>query len=390
MVTVLCTNGLLSKTLAVVRSLGSRNINVITAESTRFHTSGFSKYCSKSLISPDPKKEPILYIEWLKETIKREQCDMVFAMDDDTIDVISSNYEELKTYCKFPIPSRESYLIAADKAETMKLAASAHVSCPQTINTYGMIDLDEELLLKLIHMYDFPVVIKPRKSNGSRGIRFVEKREQLWEVYREIHQTYPYPMIQEYIPPGIKYDVCLCYDSNHELKASFVQREVRNYPINRGPSTVHESVIYPEIIEQAKKLLSHVPWYGVADIEFMIDPRNGQPKLMEINPRFWSSVHLSIRCGIDFPWILYQLAMGHEIKPATEYVNGKRGRSLLPGDVLHFLSNSKRWSMDPPLWTTSLPDDMISLKDPLPTIGFVLSALRYSVNIDSWKFLIRR
>jgi predicted ATP-grasp superfamily ATP-dependent carboligase len=390
MTTVLCTNGLLSKTLAVVRSLGSKDIKVIVSESTRFHTSGFSKYCSKTLLSPNPTKEPIQYVEWLKETIQMEKIDIVFAMDDDTIDVISTYLSELDKLCVFPIPSRESYLISADKSETMKLAAIANVPCPQTITTLGLDDLNEQGLLKLIQDYDFPVVIKPRMSNGSRGFRIVETKDQLWRVYSDIHESYPYPMIQEYIPSGVKYDICLCYDSKHELKASFVQKQIRNYPINRGPSTVHESVIYPELVELSKKLLTHIPWYGVADIEFMIDPRNGRPILLEINPRFWSSVHLSIRCGVDFPWILYQLAMGKEVPIKSEYVTGRRGRSLLPGDVLHFISNPKRWSMDPPLWTTSLPDDMVSVKDPLPTLGFIMSALRYCLNKEAWKFLVRR
>jgi len=38
-------------------------------------------------------------------------------------------------------------------------------------------------------------------------------------------------------------------------------------------------------------------WHGVAMVEFWIDSRDGKPKLMEINPRFWGTDYdvLSLR-----------------------------------------------------------------------------------------------
>lgn len=391
MKTILCTNGMLSKTLAVVRSLGSRNIKVIVSEKTRWHVSGMSKYCAKTVLSPDPSDQPDRYKDWLFDVIRREKCDMLFPMDDDTMTITIENYGELLKLCKLIVPPRESYEKALDKAETIKIAKLAGVSCPATIETFHLGDHpNKEELLKWIGQLSVPIVIKPRFSSGARGIRIVNQEDQIWEAFQEVHRHYPYPVIQEYIPPGDKYDICLCYDARHQLKAAYAQKQIRNYPIQKGPSTVHESVHAPELIELAQRLFMHIPWNGVADIEFMIDPRNGQPMLMEINPRFWSSLHLSIRSGVDFPWIMYQIMEGNDVPPTEEYILGKRGRALLPGDILHFLSSPDRWKMNPPVWTTKLPDDTISMNDPLPTLGFFLSALRYSLDSKIWKFVIRR
>lgn len=63
---------------------------------------------------------------------------------------------------------------------------------------------------------------------------------------------------------------------------------------------------------------------------------------------------------------------------------------MIPGDILHFITNPRRWHMNPPLWATRIPDDMISLDDPMATVGFVMSALRYSVDARMWRFLITR
>lgn len=391
MKTVLCTNGMLSKTLAVVRSLGSRNIRVIVSEKTRWHVSGMSKYCSKTLVSPDPGNQPERYKDWLLDVVRRENCDMVFPMDDDTMSITIECQEELSPLCKLAVPPRTSYYRALDKAETIKMARMAGVPCPLTLETIHLGDHPgKDELLEWIGPLSFPLVIKPRFSSGARGIRMVDQEDQMWKVFQEVHRLFPHPMIQEYIPPGDKFDICLCYDASHQLRASYAQKQIRNYPLQKGPSTVHESAYAPELIDLAQRLFMHIPWNGVADIEFMIDPRNGQPMLMEINPRFWSSLHLSIRSGVDFPWILYQMSQGHHESPVTDYVVGKRGRALLPGDVLHFLSNPDRWRMDPPIWTTTLPDDTISVKDPLPMLGFVLSTLRYIADPKIWRFVVRR
>jgi predicted ATP-grasp superfamily ATP-dependent carboligase len=390
MSTVLFTNGMLSKTLAAVRSLGSRGIRTITSEKTLWHTSGFSKYASKNVTCPDPKISPENFLDWLVSTIRKERCDVLFPMDDDTMEIVIANRKELEPLVRFVAPSSYCFDIAADKGSTIRLAIERDVPCPRTVQLSEQSVPSGKEFLEAIQNMEYPLVIKPRHSSGSRGIRFVQNQDDFIRNLLSIQSEYPNPIIQERIPPGTKYDVCLCYNSKHEMVASFVQKQIRNYPIERGPSTVHESVLYPELIKLSVELMKGIPWYGVVDVEFMIDPRNGQPKLMEINPRFWSSLHLSVRCGVDFPWIMYQMAMEQRVEPVTEYIVGKTGRALFPGDVLHFLSNPKRHRMNPPIWTTKLPDDMVSLHDPLPTVGFLLSALRYSVDINTWKLLIKR
>jgi predicted ATP-grasp superfamily ATP-dependent carboligase len=387
--TVLITNGLLSKSLAVVRSLGSRGIRTLAAEKMRWHTSGFSKYCSKSIRCPDPVRQPENYWNWLKSTLVKEQCDVLFVMDDDTTKIAIQHREELEAICRIVLPTNDHYAIAADKGRTMHTANEIGIPCPRTLQWEDGAPTAEELI-RLTSTLQYPLVIKPRESSGSRGIRIANNQEELIPLFFYVHDKYPNPLVQEKIPQGPKYDVCLCYDDKHQLQASFVQKEIRHYPLESGPSTVHESVLYPELLAYSKRLMDELNWYGVADIEFMIDPRSGEPKLMEINPRFWSSTHLAIHSGIDFPWILYQIAMNETFEPQHDYIIGKRGRALMPGDLLHFITNPNRMQMDPPIWTTKYPDDIISKKDPMPTFGFLLSAISIGWKLETWNFIIRR
>jgi predicted ATP-grasp superfamily ATP-dependent carboligase len=83
----------------------------------------------------------------------------------------------------------------------------------------------------------------------------------------------------------------------------------------------------------AQRILDHVGWHGVAMVEFKVTPE-GCPYLMEVNPRFWGSLQLAIDAGVDFPWLLYQLASGAPAWPDPGYRTGVRVRWLL-GDLDH-------------------------------------------------------
>ena len=134
-------------------------------------------------------------------------------------------------------------------------------------------------------------------------------------------------------------------------------------------------------------------WYGVAMVEYRQDPRDGRCKIMEINPRFWGSLPLSIAAGVDFPYLLYRMVMDGDVSPVTDYPQGVRCRWLLPGDILNFLTNPQRFRLDPSFFNFSennRRDDFISLQDIGPTFGFFLAALAGLFSIKAWKHVFFR
>lgn len=385
---VLLTNAQQRKTLAVARSLGMKHVNVLAAEETRWATAMFSRYCKQRLVYPDPDERSEDFYIWLKKTLQEYHCDVLFPMDDNTLEVVIRYQEQLEKLCRLPLPETGSYITASDKALATLAAKKAGLNCPKTIFINNLDDFS-----RLTCGLDFPVIIKPRKSSGSRGMAVVKQQADLCSLYLRIHQKYPFPIIQEYISPGVKIDVCLLFDRYSQLKASFVQKEIRHFPLEKGPSTVQESIWCPELVEKATAFMQKLNWYGVAEVEFMIDPRDGKAKFMEINPRFWGSLYLSILAGVDFPWLLYRLVMDGDVPEVHHYTTGLKCRWLLPGDILHFIYNKNRFAMDPPFFCakkSGIYDDIISLKDPLPTLGFFLACLRYLPDQKMRKFMFDR
>jgi predicted ATP-grasp superfamily ATP-dependent carboligase len=86
------------------------------------------------------------------------------------------------------------------------------------------------------------------------------------------------------------------------------------------------------LLEHAERILEALKWHGVAMVEFKRDARDGVSKLLEINGRFWGSLQLAVDSGVDFPYLLYRLAVDGDIDPVFTYRVGVRLRWWL-GDL---------------------------------------------------------
>jgi predicted ATP-grasp superfamily ATP-dependent carboligase len=120
--------------------------------------------------------------------------------------------------------------------------------------------------------------------------------------------------------------------------AMFAHRRIREKPPSGGVSVLRESIPLEKVlVDPALRLLQHVRWHGVAMVEFKVDRATNMPILMEINGRFWGSLQLAIDAGMNFPWLLFQLAAGQAVVPPDHgYRCGIKSRWLL-GDLDHLL-----------------------------------------------------
>jgi len=385
---ILILDAMWNKTLAAVRSLGRRGFYLAVGEKTRFATAIFSRYCSRRLIYPSPLSKPDEFLDWLLNEVKRNNYDMVLPTELETQQIILRNREEMEKYTRVPFADYALTANVQNKAWLMKYAETNGYPCPKTLGT----DLKSVPTVLNDFCYEdveYPLVIKPRESSGSRGIMYVKKPSEFPAALRKVQDRYPLPIVQEYIPHGGAYGVGALFNRNSEPKAAFVYKRLREYPVTGGPSTLRESVKNDEIKEIALNLLKSLKWTGIAMVEFRVDARDGRPKLMEINPRFWGSLQLAIISGMDFPYLLYKMAVDGDIEPVWDYRVGVRCRWLIPGDILHFIYNPQRLRLTPSFFTRTDGDDIISAADPMPLVGRLSSVLTFLFDRDMRKLLFR-
>ena len=79
-------------------------------------------------------------------------------------------------------------------------------------------------------------------------------------------------------------------------------------------------------------------------VEWKYNPNINDYVLMEINPRFWGSLELAVRSGVDFPYLYYQIAKNREVSKIIKYDLNYNCRWLIPGDILRYLTKKDRES----------------------------------------------
>jgi predicted ATP-grasp superfamily ATP-dependent carboligase len=382
---VLVTDGHWRKTLAVVRSLGRKGVHVTVGERTFLNTSFLSKYCSRRMVYPSPRRYPDQFIDFITEQIKGNHYECLYPMEEETLLLLAQHRSEISKYTYLLIPDRQKIEFVRDKGNLLRFAEAHGIPIPRTI--YSLENPEPD-------MVQGPAVIKPRISSGSFGIAYVRRKEDLFPLYQKIHARYPSPLIQEWIPDGAgSYGFSALFDEASSVKAAFIHKKLRTYPIQGGPSTLREGVQHSQIMELGLSLLKSLNWTGVAMAEFKVDPRDGIPKLMEINPRFWGSLHLAILSGVDFPYLILKMARGETVEPVLHYPTGTRCRWLLFGDILHFLKNPHRFHLDPSFFHFFDPDisyDIISKDDPTPILGAMATFFTFLYDPEMKRFLERR
>ena len=126
---------------------------------------------------------------------------------------------------------------------------------------------------------------------------------------------------------------------NGRVVANFARRNIREKETFGGAAVKCESILFPEGLEDATKMVSHLSYSGVAMFEYLIDG-NGQRWLMEVNPRYWGTTPHDLDCGVSYPYYQYCLAHGIPFVENPEYPVGYKSR-WIAGDVISLFKTTK-------------------------------------------------
>jgi predicted ATP-grasp superfamily ATP-dependent carboligase len=182
----------------------------------------------------------------------------------------------------------------------------------------------------------FPLVLKPtvreRKNAFTRAKAWqVDDRAALIARYEEAFALVGADgiVLQELIPGGgeAQFSYAAVWHRGAPV-ASLVARRRRQFPIDFGlSSTFVESIENDEVEALAVRFLNSIAYDGMVEIEFKFDSRDGRYKILDVNARSWTWCALGGLAGVDFPYILWRLAMGEEV-PSSR---GRAGATWMLG-----------------------------------------------------------
>lgn len=351
--------------LEAIRCLGLEGLQVTAGSSKRLNAGRLSRFADRSVTYPEPETEPEAFIQAIERELGTRAYDMLLPVNGPTVELVVEHTSRLTEWTNIPFPSHEKLRIGTNKRRTIEAARDIDIPHPKTLfsGESSLETVDREL--------DYPLVIKPVRGSGRLGVSICDSFAELVRFARQAIEAHGPVLFQEFIPNGGERGVYTLYDSSHSPVGRTVQRRIRSHPPEGGASTYRETVEDSELVALADELLTALDWQGLAMIEFRIDDRTGEPKLMEINPRLWGSLALSRYAGVNFPYLLYQLIIGEDPEQCLDYDVGVRSRYLFT-DGLQILERERRLGALCEFFFpffASCRYDLLSRRDPLPVLG---------------------
>lgn len=294
----------------------------------------FSRHVAEVLPWIDHWQRPQDVTRSLLEFAARQtQPPVVLPQTDGDLLVISRHREQLAGAVRHSLADAELIEDLVDKERFAALARNAALPVPPTQRldpTSG--NGPGDLGLR------FPLVVKPITRRQDRWAplsaakaRHVATPAQLADVWQALLRDDLAVIVQEAIPgPESLVESYHAYiDARGDVVAEFTGRKIRTLPAQYGTSTAVELTRAPELAELGREIYARIGLRGVAKADFKRD-RDGQLKLLEINPRFTLWHHPAALAGINIPALVHADLTGRPRPPVASATAGLAWCDPLP------------------------------------------------------------
>src|SRR4051794_37933971 len=369
------------RALAVVRSLGRRGVPVRVVRSDEHAVAAASRYAGAPLAWPLQGPESAR-VDYLLEIAERDGLDgwALIPTHDEEAALIARHHARLAESYRLTTPPWEILRAAYDKRRTHVLGAQLGLSQPWTAFPAGPDDLKRA-------QGHFPVVVKPAYKQAANRLTMdkawrADDPEALRRRYDEACRLVDPAilMLQELIPGDGAAQLsfaALCRDGG--VLASLTACRTRQFPMDFGRASSHVETIDDAGVERdARCLLAAMRFTGLVEVEFKRDERSGANLLLDVNPRPWGWQSLCGRAGVDFPYLLWQLASGGQL-PSVRAVPGVRWVRMAT-DLLACAGELRAGRLTPRAYLRSLRRPLefaiFARDDPLPALVGPLATAR--------------
>lgn len=304
--------------LGIVRSLGRRGIDVVVIDDES-SISRYSRYAVASFAFPALRTDAETVDALLSlARAGRYRGWVVYPTREETVAALARHRDRLAEHFRIATPPWDVTKWAWDKRNTYRRAAELAIPAPRM----WLISSEDDL--RQVDG-DPPYVIKPAIKEHffyatKRKAWQANTREELAERYRAAARLIgpEEVVVQELVPGGGETQLAYCaFFKDGMSRASMVVRRLRQHPIDFGRASTFVSTIeHPALEETSVRFLRSIDYYGLVELEYKQDARDGTSKLLDVNARTWGYHSLGQRAGVDFPFLLYADQVGLEVAGA--------------------------------------------------------------------------
>lgn len=248
-----------------------------------------SKYIAS--FSVDQTKNYDSWLAHIQNVVKEKAIDVIVPIAE--IEVRFCIQHKTQIDCAIiPLPELEAFDIAINKLKLNSFCVAHDVPVPHSVYVK-----DGIAKVPTVENLRYPIIIKPLDAEGGGGIVKFESYKDLQDhLLKHNVQTY---FLQEYVK-GYDIDCSVLCDNG----------EILTYTIQKGfleadtPYQQQLGIAFlenEEVLNVVKTLMKALKWNGIAHVDLRYDEADNTYKVLEINARFWGSLHGSRHVGVNFP-----------------------------------------------------------------------------------------
>lgn len=339
--------------LGAIRSLGRAGYQVHASSTDPDAIGLFSRFVSTRTSTP-PYESPD-FIPWLRSYVNTHRIralipseGLLIALQARAADGAGTGVGAGRVIDEFapilPLSTDPRVLAAGLGKYDLFAQLGRHPSPDVTANLPPFLLVDDPArlpTLEALRALPRPLFVKADALHGRTGrdgslVHRGETAEEALEILRTIAPRYAKLLVQGFVP-GTGAGVFFLQWGG-ERRATFMNLCLHEVPHTGGYASLRESWFDPAVERDAIAKIEAIGWEGVAMLEYRFEPSTGRYWMIEMNPRFWASIHLALACGIDFPRLLVDAFFGHHEHAPPRWAEGVRCRYTHPYEIQHVWS----------------------------------------------------
>lgn len=264
-------------------------------------TPGFAA-CDHAVVLPDIRSPE--YLPGLLRLCREQGVNALLSFFDPDIDTLSRHRDELHEAGVVPVlPSARVSAIGFDKHRTPAFLAETGFNAATSFVELASIHTAlEDGSLK------FPVVVKPRFGFGSKHLFVARDPDELNAFFGYA----PDMMVQRWFS-GQEFHLDVLNDLEGRVVAVVPKRKTM---MRAGETDQAVTVGDTNLIALGERLgteLGRLGHVGPLDVDLFVE--DGEPFVLEMNPRFGGGYPLSQLAGADFPGLIVAMLRGETVTP---------------------------------------------------------------------------
>src|SRR5579872_368657 len=305
--------------LGIFRSLGMLGVPVYAVEDGEWAPPLHSRYC-RGIFHWDVRhaRSQDSVASLLKIAGHFDRPPILIPTDDATAVLVQEAAERLQQAYQFPVLPAGLAQRLSSKRKLYFLCRKWGFPTPQTAFPQSRADV-----LRFLESAIFPVVLKGIDDRLLFGrtkvaMRIVHNAQELLNSYDEMENpAQPNLMLQEYIPGNV--DTVWMFNGyfnqKSECLAGFTGRKLRQRPAYTGMTSLGICLKNETVDQSIRTFLGSLNYRGMVDLGCRYDERDGQYKLLDVNPRVGCTFRLFVdRAGMDVVRACYLDLTGQRVE----------------------------------------------------------------------------